>query len=547
MCMEILDTLLYNGKIYTMKAAGDTVEAIGIQGGKIVFAGSSEEAGKYQSRIKYDLKGASVIPGLADAHMHMYAYCQNQTFVNLEHAKTMDELCDLMRQKAEKTPEGTWIKGVAFDQNKLAENRMPTREDLDKISTKHPILIRRVCLHAAVVNSKALELAGVDENYPQPTGGIVEKDKNGMPNGVFREQATKIFDFIIPDPLSDKEVKNQVYQSVLCDMHAKGITNIHTYAAQIWNYEEDIDYYKELADKEELGVRITVCLDELFDKEPLTEEDYNSPYRLVQQGAYKLFTDGSLGSRSAALGAPYTDDPGNSGFMTCSQEALNEKIFTAYHKGLQCAVHAIGDVALDATLTAIENSIAREKEAGADEEELAKRLPFRIIHVQIINEKLLARMKKLPVVLDIQPIFLATDWSWIEDRLGAERMDGAYAWNTLQQAGLCLTGSSDCPVESYSPMPGIYAAVSRCGMDGEPKGGYQPAQKLSRFDAVALYTRNPHYATGQEDVLGLLQEGYFADLVVLDRDIFEIPEREILETKVTHTFVAGKLVYGDLS
>ncbi len=546
MRMENLDTLLYNGRIYTMKDAGDTVEAIGIQDGKIVFAGSSEDAKAYDSRIKYDLKGATVIPGLSDAHMHMYAYCQNQTFVNLEHAKTMDELCSLMREKAEKTPEGTWIKGVAFDQNKLAENRMPTREDLDKISTKHPILIRRVCLHAAVVNSKALELAGVDENYPQPTGGIVEKDGSGMPNGVFREQATKIFDFIIPDPLSDKSVKDEVYQTVLQDMHAKGITNIHTYAAQIWNYAEDIDYYKELAEKEGLGVRITVYLDELFDKEPVTEEEYNNPYRLVQQGGYKLFTDGSLGSRSAALKEPYADDPGNSGFMTCSQEDLNEKIFTAYHKGLQPAIHAIGDVALDATLTAIETAMAKEKECGATEEELAKRLPFRIIHVQIINEELLARMKALPVVLDIQPIFLATDWNWIEDRLGPDRTAGAYAWNTLQQAGLCLTGSSDCPVESYSPMPGIYAAVSRCGLDGAPKGGYHPEQKLSRFDAVALYTRNPHYATGQEDVLGLLQEGYFADLAVLDRDIFEIPEEEILATKVTHTFVAGNLVYGDL-
>lgn len=546
MRIESLDTLLYNGRIYTMKEAGDTVESIGIRDGKIVFAGSAEDAKTYDSRIKYDLKGAAVIPGLADAHMHMYAYCQNQTFVNLEHAKTMDELCGLLAEKAEKTPEGTWIKGVAFDQNKLAENRMPTREDLDKISTKHPILIRRVCLHAAVVNSKALELAGVDENYPKPPGGIVEKDEKGMPNGVFREQATKIFDFIIPDPLSDKAVKDEVYQAVLQNMHAKGITNIHTYAAQIWNYEEDIEYYKELAGKEKLGVRITVYLDKLFDKEPLTEEEYSNPYRLVQQGGYKLFTDGSLGSRSAALKEPYADDPGNSGFMTCSQEALNEKIFTAYHSGLQCAIHAIGDVALDATLTAIETAIAREKESGVTEEELAKRLPFRVIHVQIINDELLARMKKLPVVLDIQPIFLATDWSWIEDRLGPDRMAGAYAWNTLQQAGLTLTGSSDCPVESYSPMPGIYAAVTRCGLDGQPKGGYQPEEKLSRFDAVALYTKNPHYATGQQDVLGMLQEGYFADLAVLDKDIFEIPEEEILTTKVTHTFVAGNLVYGDL-
>ncbi len=186
--------------------------------------------------------------------------------------------------------------------------------------------------------------------------------------------------------------------------------------------------------------------------------------------------------------------------MTCTQEELNRRIFTAYHMGLQPAIHAIGDLALDTTLTAIENAIAQERACGATEEELSKRLPFRIIHVQMVDSELVARMKKLPVVLDIQPIFLATDWSWIEKKLGKERVNGAYAWNTLQQAGLLLTGGSDCPVESYHPRPGIYAAVTRCGMDGQPENGYQLQERSSRFDAIALYTKNPHYATGQQNV-----------------------------------------------
>ena len=540
------DILLYNGKIYTMEKEGDAAEAIGMRDGKIVFVGSDADAARRPWGARFDLGGATVIPGMADSHMHMYAYCQNQTFVNLEHAKSIDDVCRLMAEKASQVPAGTWLKGVNFDQNKFREKRMPDRWDLDRISTAHPILIRRCCLHAVVVNSKALEVAGIDRDYRAPDSGIVEKDKDGEPNGILREQATKIFDDIIPDPLSDETIKDEIFQRVLQDMHEKGITTIHTYAAKIWNYAEDIGYYRRLAEEDRLGVRITVCLDELFEPEQLTEAERQDPDRIVQQGAYKLFTDGSLGARSAALFQPYADEPDNCGFMTCSQEALNEKILTAYRMGLQSAIHAIGDRALDGTLTAIENAVETLRREGASEDDLARRLPFRIIHAQIVNPSLIERMKRLPVVLDIQPIFLATDWEWIEDRLGKERMAGAYAWNTLRREGFILTGGSDCPVESFAPMPGIYAAAARKSMDGRPEGGCQPEERLSRFDAIALYTRNPHFATGQQDVLGLLKEGYFADLAVLDRDIFTVSEDELLQTEVTHTFVAGKLVHGTL-
>lgn len=542
-----LDTLLYNGRIYTMEREDDVAEAVGMRDGKIAFVGSNEDAAKLGSRIRFDLQGATVIPGMSDSHMHMYAYCQNQTLVNLEHAESIDDLCAMMAEKAGQVPAGTWVKGVNFDQNKFREKKMPDRRDLDRISTVHPILIRRCCLHTVVVNSKALEVAGIDKDYQSPASGIVEKDREGQPNGVLREQATKIYDYIIPDPLSDSKTKDEVFQRVLQDMHKKGITSIHTYSAKIWNYVEDISYYRRLAEEGRLGVRITVCLDELFEPERLTEEERHDPNRIVQQGAYKLFTDGSLGARSAALFQPYADEPDNRGFMTCSQEELNEKIVTAYRMGLQSAIHAIGDRALDATLTAIENAVETLRGEGVSDEELAGRLPFRIIHVQIVNPELIKRMKALPVVLDIQPIFLATDWTWIEERLGKERLEGAYGWNTLQKEGFILTGGSDCPVESFDPIPGIYAAATRKGMDGSPEGGFLPEERLSRFDAAALYTRNPHFATGQQDVLGLIKEGYFADLAVLDRNIFDIEEDQLLQTKVTHTFIAGKLVHGTLS
>lgn len=537
------DTLLINGTIYTMVQEGKTVEAIGIKDGAIVFSGTNDEAKNFNCNNIIDLKGKTVVPGMSDSHMHMYAYCQNKALVDLSLCKSIDDVIIKMKEKAEITPPGNWIKGVNFDQSKFKENRFPTRYDLDKISSEHPLIIRRCCLHAIVANSLALKIAGVDKNFKVTSGGIVEFDENGEPNGIIREQSTKIFDEIIPDPLSDEKEKLRIMDEVLKDMSSKGVTTIHTYAARIWKYDEDLNLYKKLEKENKLPVRVTVCLDEIFENKKLTEEDKNNPFRMVQYGAYKLFTDGSLGSRSAALNEPYFDDKGNKGFVVCSQEELNEKVLISYRKGLQPAIHAIGDAALDMTLTAIENCLEITKSEGMSEEDQNSRLPFRIIHVQMINDDLLERMKKLPLVLDIQPIFLTTDLHWIEDRIGPERTKNSYCWKTLYDSGFILTGGSDCPVESFDPVPGIYAAASRCDIDGYPDGGFLPEEKLSIYESLSLFTKNPHFATGQQDKLGTIEVGKFADLAILDRDPFEIDEKDILKIKVLKTFVAGKKVF----
>lgn len=538
-----LDSLLINGRCYTMAQEGDMVEAIGIKDGVIKFAGSTAEALKHQSDDTVDLKGKAVIPGMIDAHMHMYAYCQNLALVNLQGACSMADMIALMKEKASTTPKGHWIKGVNFDQSKFVENRFPSKLDLDEISREHPIVIKRCCLHAVVANSMALDQAGVKKGYQADSGGIVELDQDGEPNGILREQATKIFDCLIPDPLLDETEKQRIMDSVFYEMSSKGVTGIHTYAAKIWQYNEDIELYRSMAHSGKLPVRVTVCLDELFEPEILSESDHKDPNRLVQYGAYKLFTDGSLGSRSAALKAPYSDDPSNSGFMVCSQEDLNHKVERAYRKGLQPAIHAIGDAALDATLTAIERCLDQVKADGMTEQEIAKRLPFRIIHVQMLDDDLIHRMKQLPVLLDIQPVFLCTDMHWIEDRIGAERMESAYAWQTLLSEGFIQAGGSDCPVESYDPMLGIYAAVTRKGFNQEPSGGFYPNECLSVYDAISLFTKNPHYANGQMDVLGTLTVDKFADLVVLDADPFEVETEKLINIKVLKTFIAGKQVY----
>ena len=539
----MLDKLFINGEIYSMKKEGEKFQSLGVKDGKITFLGTDEEAKNVSSKELIDLKGKMMIPGMADAHLHLYAYCQNLTFVDLSKVHNIDEMINLMKEKVKNVKKGDWVKGVNFDQSKWKENRFPTLEEMDSISKDNPIIIKRCCLHAVVANSKALEMASIGKNYQAGSGGIVELDKDGMPNGILREQSTKVFDDILPDPLKDVEVQKRIMQDVLNDMSSKGITTIHTYAAKIWQYNEDINIYKNFEKEGKLPLRVTVCIDELFEPEILTKEKLNNPYRKVQLGAYKIFSDGSMGSRSAALKEPYSDDPKNSGFMLFTQEELNNKILTGYEHGLQPAIHAIGDRALDMTLAAIEYTLKTTKEKGMTDEEQKNRLPFRIIHVQMIDDDLLKRMKKLPLVLDIQPIFLCTDLHWIEDRIGKERLKGSFALKTMEKAGLIQTGGSDCPVETYEPLKGIYAAVTRQDMEGYPTEGFLPEERLSVYEALCMYTKNVPYATGQESVLGTLEIGKFADLTVLEKNLFKIDKKEIKDIKVEQTYVAGNCVF----
>lgn len=539
----MLDKLFINGEIYSMKKEGEKFESLGVKDGKITFLGTDEEGKNISSKELIDLKGKMMIPGMADAHLHLYAYCQNLTFVDLSKVHNINEMINLMKEKVKNVKKGDWVKGVNFDQSKWKENRFPTLQEMDSISKDNPVIIKRCCLHAVVANSRALEIAEIGKNYQAGSGGIVELDKNGMPNGILREQSTKVFDDILPDPLKDIEVQKKIMQDVLNDMSSKGITTIHTYAAKIWQYNENINIYKNFEKEGKLPLRVTVCIDELFEPEILTEEKLNNPNRKVQLGAYKIFSDGSMGSRSAALKSPYSDDPENSGFMLFTQEELNNKILTGYEHGLQPAIHAIGDRALDMTLAAIEYTLKITKEKGMTDEEQKKRLPFRIIHVQMIDDNLLERMKKLPLVLDIQPIFLCTDLHWIEDRIGKERLKGSFALKTMEKAGLIQTGGSDCPVETYEPLKGIYAAVTRQDMEGYPIEGFLPEERLSVYEALCMYTKNVHYATGQENVLGTLEIGKFADLTVLEKNLFKIDEKEIKDVKVEQTYVAGNCVF----
>lgn len=541
-----VDKLFINGRIYTMASEGDVHEALAVKEGKILFVGSLKDAEEnFDAEETIDLGGKAMLPGMGDSHLHFFAYCQTLTTVDLGVAKTKAEAIQLLKDKAAETPEGEWIKGNNFDQSKWSDSEdvIPNRHDLDMASQNHPIFIKRVDLHTGVANTMALEKAGIGQNYDFGPGGLVELEADGMPNGILREQATRIYDEMIPDPTKIPETKEKLMLKAMEKAAHDGITNIHTYAADIWKYTEDFDDYMALDRAGKLSLRVSIYLDTFYNKPYITKKEMEDPYRKVQYGGFKIFSDGALGSRSAKLFEPYDDDPTTTGMLVISQEELNERMLKAYEMGLQPATHCIGDMGLDVVLKAIEYTLEKSREKGMTEREQADRLPFRVIHAQMANDEMIERMTKLPLVLDIQPTFYCTDLHWIADRVGEERAAHSYQWKTYKDKGLMLLGGSDCPVEDFSPWIGIYAAVTRKDLSGYPEGGSHPEEKVSVYDAISMYTRNIPYGTGDQDYLGTLEEGKFADMIVVDRDPFQIPEDDLLNVQVEKTYLAGDQVY----
>lgn len=541
-----IDTLFTNGRIYSLEAEGVQYEALAVDGGTIVFTGTAAEAEeRFEPAERIDLAGKTMLPGMGDSHVHLYATCQALTTVDLLGCSSKAEAMERLRARAQATPEGMWIKGSNFDQSKWTDtdDRLPTRQDLDLVSTKHPIMMKRVCLHVAVANTEAVKATGIPDGYVFGTGGIVELEPDGVPNGIFREQASQLLDDIIPDPLLDPENRKVLMKKTFDQIASYGVTTMHTYAAKIWNFAESIDIYEELDRAGLLTARISVCLDEPFEPDCLSGEERHNPHRKVQYGSYKIFVDGSLGARSAALFEPYNDAPDTKGLFVIEQDELNEVTYRTYAGGLKPAIHCIGDAGADAVIQAIEYTLARCREEGMTEADFDVRPPFRLIHAQLLNDDVLRRMKDLPLIFDLQPVSMCTDMHWIVQRVGPERAAYAHMIATLLDMGFMLTGSSDAPVESISPWPGIYATATRMDLDGTPVGGWNPQEKISLYEAVCMFSKNIPYTLCDQELVGTLEAGKFADLVVIDRDIFSGPPEDVLNVQVLKTYLAGKEVY----
>ncbi len=519
-----MKTVWYNGKIYTMQKANDQVDALLTENGKIVATGTYEQL-KEGADTEVDLQGAVMYPGFVDSHMHMIWHGQKLLSLDLSTASSADDMMDMLMNKGKQAAQGEWFLGEGWNENNFPDKKILTRYELDKV-TDTPMLLKRTCRHASLVNSQALALAGITKETPDPEDGVIVRDADGEPTGYLQEGAQKLVSRLIPKPT---EVSLTLALTKSVDhLLSLGLTGAHTddlgdfgpYTVPLQAFKNVIGHEKKF--RAHLLRRHTVF------KDVMASATYGEPW--IEPGAMKFFVDGSLGAQTALLSEPYKDAPDTCGVAMHSDEEIAALVALARSYGEAIGVHVIGDLAAEKVLDAIEANPAPKGKFD------------RLIHVSILREDLVERMAKLPVVLDIQPPFVASDFPWAEDRLGEQRLEWAYAWKKLLDHGFICGGGSDAPIEDVNPLLGIYTAVTR-RKPGETHEGYLPLEKLSRFEAIGLYTTGSAAIIGKSDVRGQLAVGFDADFTVLDRDLFEVEEEAILDAEVVMTVVAGEVMY----
>ena len=519
-----------NGTVYTMKAEGDTCEAFVVKDGKFTYCGSNEEA-KQLADACVDLQGSPVIPGMIDTHQHLYFYAECLTKLDLSPVRSMAELKQVIRDYAKDLPEGAWVYGFGFDNELFSDTiHMPTKEDLDEACADHPVLIGRSCMHFFSANSLALKIAGVDRNFHPPVEGNVQYGPDGEPNGVVCDAGSAPLTACIPDAMGTMEARMNAVERAIRENNSHGLTGIHAIEGKHLKLMEYTDVYQQLYKAGRLTARIYMGLNDL----PSGSITTGLGDDMVKYGFYKLFIDGNFGGWTAAMLEPYADNPNTNGITNWTQGQLNAMVQEAYDRDIQVGVHVIGDRAAAMLTEAIEHVYYPNPKPNAR---------FRMIHMNVVNEDILARLKKLPVVLDVQPMFIHTDMPWMDVRMGKERCDYVNMFRRMEDEGLILSGGSDAPGTPHDPMEGIYCAVTRKNMDSLPEGGWHPEQRVSVYEALRWYTMNAAYASFEEDIKGSIEEGKLADFVILDKDPFTVDPEEIKTIKVERTYLGGVPVY----
>lgn len=511
----IADIKYINGKIYTLKNEGDCAEAFCVKDGKILAVGSNDELSDIDADKVVNLQGKTVLPGFIDCHQHALEYARTKVEVDLRGTSSKEELLGRLKERVEEVGDGAWIKGSGFDHEKFPDKQFPTAKELDNVSTKNPIVISRYCVHFHVANTMAMKMAGI----------------TGCENGLLRESAVTPIMNMIPDMLPRLEDKKAAMKKAIAEMNKCGITGIHVTEAPISKVYEDFKVYQHLERENALNARVYFCPASF----PAYGMETGFGNDMLRYGFHKMFVDGSLGPRTAALSEPYTDMPDNMGVMTNSLEQVKSEMKEAYDRGLQIGIHAIGDKGIETAVEAMEECYTTNPR---------KDIRFRLIHGMCMRPDLISRIKKLPIIIDIQPSFTSNSniW-WSEDRLGPERIKYAYAWRTLMDEGIILTGSSDTPVEDFNPLLGIYSVVCRQDRTGKPEGGWMPHQRVSVYEAACMYTKNAAYASYEEKIKGTIEPGKLADYVILEEDIFKIDPLRIKDVCVVETCLGGKTVY----
>jgi len=538
---EAAELVLRDGHIVTMESANPAAQAIAVKAGRIIAVGTNEEI---QKRVDagtqiIELGGKTVVPGMIDAHTHFLGIGSRTMRIDASGA-SKEEIIKRVAARAAQAKPGEWIQGRGWDQNNWPVKVFPGKAELDAVARQNPVYLSRVDGHAAWVNSRALEMAGIRKGTPDPPGGQIIRDRNGEPTGTLVDNAFRLVSTHIP-PMS-REQKKEAARLSIRECLASGLTGVH----EAGGSRQDIELYEEMMKAGEFDLRIYE-----FVRWPANEQNLPHTYEALDyylaQGpqiglhdnhltirGIKMSLDGALGSRGAAFLEPYQDDPANRGVLRLSEDEIYRTILRGLKAGFQTAVHAIGDRANRTVLDAMERAL---KEANVADARL------RVEHAQVLDPAELPRFARLGVIPSMQPVHCTTDMHWIAQRIGEPRTRYAYAWRTLLDTGVRIPGGSDAPVESVAPLAGIYAAVTRQDRQGWPEGGWHPEQVVSREQALRMFTIDAAYAAFEENIKGSLAPGKLADMAVLSKDILTIPAREILQTQVEMTILGGRVVY----
>jgi predicted amidohydrolase YtcJ len=531
--------LLLNGKIYTMDSSRPRAHALATRGSRIEAVGSDQEVRKLAAEGNWrvvDLRGRAVLPAFTDSHLHFLDYALKASRLSLEDQLSLEEAVSSVRDYVRRAKAGAWIRGWGWSDSTWTSTPRSLRGLLDRVAPEHPVVLTKKDGHVIWVNSEALRRAGVDEDTPEPPGGVIERaPETGQPTGILKEAAMHLVCDAIPS--FSREERRAALRAAVAEAHELGMAGIHDCGRwqSVAGASESFSDYQEMIARDELGLRVFMMIPRSNLGEAIDlglRSGFGNSYLRV--GNVKLFCDGTLGSQTAEMLEPFLGQPDNRGVAAISQQQLEETVRAAASAGIACSVHAIGDGANRRVLDAF------EKQRVAS---LGRELRHRIEHVQLLHPDDIPRFKELQIIASMQPIH-ATQDMYLADRYWGQRARFAYAWKALLQAGARLAFGSDAPVESMNPLVGIHAAVTRQRADGQPEGGWYLEERLTVGEAVHAYTLGAAYASGTEAETGSLVRGKLADLVVLSQDIFEIPPQDLVDTRVVATVFDGRVVYG---
>jgi predicted amidohydrolase YtcJ len=529
------DLVVVNARIYTVDAANRVVDALAVTGDRIAAVGRSRDILPRRGEATHviDARGATVVPGLHDAHGHFVGLGESLQIVDLRGTRSYDEVVARVRERVAAAAAGEWVLGRGWDQNDWADSEWPTHHALSAISPDNPVYLTRVDGHAGLANARALAIADVTGATADPQGGRIIRADDGSPTGVLVDRAEDLVASRIPKATAEQVAA----QALLADTEARrlGLTMVHDAGTPL----PVVDLYRGLIDSGRLKTRLYVMLsgslDELtpaFARGPIVDDARRLAVRAV-----KISADGALGSRGAALLEPYSDEPGTSGLLVTPPDEVYARTLAASRAGFQTAVHAIGDRANRLVLDVFER-VQREVPG-------ARGLRMRVEHAQILDPREIPRFARLDVIASMQPTHATSDMPWVPARIGEARMrEGAYVWRRLRTAGARIAAGSDFPVEEANPFFGFYAAVTRQDRSGQPAGGWIPGERLTRQEALRAFTIDAAYAAHAEAYLGSIEPGKLADFVMLSHDIMQVPPDDILDTTVQMTVVGGEIVHG---